>query len=109
MDLGAIMSKVQEAQAKLKKTKEELGNLTAVDEAGAEMVKVHINGNRSITKVEIDESILTIKDKEIVQDLVVAATNKALEKIEAQIQAEMAKSAGSILPNIPGMDLSKMF
>ncbi len=109
MDLGAIMSKIQEAQAKLKKTKEELGNITAIGEAGAEMVKVKINGNRKVLQVEIDESILTVKDKDIVQDLVVAATNKALEKIEEQIQAEMAKSAGSILPNIPGFDLSKMF
>lgn len=109
MDFGAIMSKIQEAQAKLKQTKEELGNITAIGEAGAEMVKVKINGNRKVLQVEIDESILTVKDKEIVQDLIVAATNKALEKIEEQIQAEMSKSAGSILPNIPGFDLSKMF
>jgi hypothetical protein len=60
-------------------------------------------------KIEMDESLLTPNDKEMLSDLVVAATNIALEAIEVKIKAEMKSATEGMIPNIPGMDLGSMF
>ena len=52
---------------------------------------------------------MKISDREILQDLIVAATNKALEKVEERAKDELQKSTEGMMPNIPGMDLEKMF
>lgn len=108
-DIMGMMGKVKEAQAKIKEVQSRLGLLTADGEAGAGMVKVYVNGDRKVLKIEMDESLLTPKDKEMLSDLVVAATNKALEAIEVKIKAEMKKATEGMIPNIPGMDLGNMF
>ena len=104
-----IMGKVKEAQARIKEVQSRLVLLTADGEAGAGMVKVYVNGDRKVLKVEMDESLMTAKDREMLSDLIVAATNKALEAIEVKIKAEMKKATEGMLPNIPGMDLGSMF
>lgn len=108
MDLSGIFQKVQEAQAKLKEAKENLGSVTTSGEAGAGMVKVTINGNRQIQSIEVDDSLISKEEKHILQDLIVAATNKAMEAIEEKIKEEMSKSTDGLLPNIPGFDLGNM-
>ena len=57
--------------------------------------------------IKIDESI--INEKEMLQDLVVAATNKALKEIDIKIKEHMKEKTGDILPNIPGFDLGNLF
>ena len=108
MDLSGIFQKVQEAQAKLKQAKENLGSVTTTGESGAGMVKVTVNGNRQVQSIEVDDSLISVDEKHILQDLIVAATNKAMEAIEEKIKEEMAKSTSGILPNIPGFDLGNM-
>jgi DNA-binding YbaB/EbfC family protein len=73
------------------------------------MVKVFVNGERKVLKIEMDESLLTPTDKEMLSDLIVAATNKAMEAIEVKIKTEMKSATEGMLPNIPGMDLGNMF
>lgn len=108
-DIMGMMGKVKEAQARIKEVQARLVLLTAEGEAGAGMVKVFVNGDRKVLKIEMDESLLTPKDKEMLSDLVVAATNKALEAIEVKIKAEMKSATEGMIPNIPGMDLGNMF
>ncbi len=108
-DMNAMMGKMKEAQENLKKTQDNLKNVTLSTESGAGMVKTTINGNREIIDLQIDESLFTKDDKEMVQDLVVAAVNKALQEIDVRIKEEMQSSTAGMLPNIPGMDLSKLF
>ena len=60
-----------------------------------------------ILSIKIDESI--INEKEMLQDLVVAATNKALKEIDIKIKEHMKEKTGDILPNIPGFDLGNLF
>ena len=55
----------------------------------------------------MNKDIFSKEEKEIVQDLVIAATNNALEKIEVKIKEELAKSTAGMMPNIPGFDMSK--
>lgn len=108
-DIMGMMGKVKEAQAKIKEVQSRLVHLTAEGEAGAGMVKVLVNGDRKVLKIEMDESLISPKDKEMLSDLIVAATNKAMEAIEVKIKAEMKTATEGMIPNIPGMDLGSMF
>ena len=105
-DMNNIMGKIQEAQANLKKAQEDLVNITVSAEAGAGMVKVTMNGHRKMIDLVIDADILKKEDQEMVQDLVIAATNKALEEIEIKIKETMKSSTNGIIPNIPGFDFN---
>lgn len=107
-DMNNLMGKVQEAQQALKKAQDNLVNIKTTGESGAGIVKATVNGKRKILKIEIDEKFINPDDKEMLQDLTVAAVNKALENIEEMISEEMKKSTGGILPSIPGFDLSQM-
>lgn len=102
-DMFSIMNKVKEAQEKMKQVQEELLGETLTAEAGVGLVKVTVNGHRKLVQVEIDPSIMN--DKEMMQDLTVAATNKALGDIEEVIKKKMSDSMQGVIPNIPGLDL----
>ncbi len=108
-DLMGMMGKVKEAQAKIKEVQARLVHLTAEGESGAGLVKVTVNGDRKVLKVDLDDSLLSPKDKEMLSDLIVAATNIAMTAIEAKIKAEMKSATEGMIPNIPGMDLGGMF
>lgn len=108
-DIMNIMSKVKEAQAKIKEKQEQLVYLTTEAESGAGMVKVKVNGHRRVVDIAIDDSLVTPDDKEMLKDLIVAATNKALEDIDQMVKVEMKKATEGMMPNIPGMDLGNMF
>lgn len=100
-----MMGKVKEVQEKMKIAQEKTGLLRAEGESGGGMVKVIANGNRKILKIEIDESIMD--DREMVQDLMVAAVNIALNNVETKIKESMSKSMEGVIPNIPGLDLGQ--
>ncbi len=105
-DIKNMMDKVEEAQKKMKEAQGSLHTLDAMGESGAGLVHVRVNGNRKIIKLSIDESLLAPIDKEMTQDLVVAAVNKAMENIESKIQAHLKGATEGILPNIPGLNLN---
>jgi DNA-binding YbaB/EbfC family protein len=108
-DIMSIMNKVKEAQAKIKDTQSKLVYLTVEGESGAGMVKVTVNGNRKLVKIEMDDSLVNLSDKEMLTDLIVAATNKAMELIEIKIKEELKSATDGMMPNIPGMDFGNMF
>lgn len=108
-DIMNIMNKVKEAQAKIKEAQSKLVHLRAEGESGAGMVKVVVNGNRKVMSIEMDDSLVNVTDKEMLGDLIVAATNKALEEIEVKIKEELKSATEGMMPNIPGMDFGNMF
>ena len=108
-DIMSIMNKVKEAQAKIKDAQAKLVYLTVEGESGAGMVKVTVNGNRKIVKIDMDDSLVNLSDKEMLTDLIVAATNKAMELIEIKIKEELKSATDGMMPNIPGMDFGNMF
>jgi hypothetical protein len=108
-DIMSMMGKVKEAQAKIKETQAKLVHLTATGESGAGLVKVTVNGDRKLVNIEFDESLLNPNDKEMLSDLIVAATNIAMDSIDTRIKAEMKSATEGLMPNIPGMDLGAMF
>ncbi|MBO6760299.1 MAG: YbaB/EbfC family nucleoid-associated protein, partial [Roseivirga sp.] len=68
-----------------------------------------VNGKKSVISIDIDESLLSKDDKEMLQDLTVAAINNAMEKADARAKEEIKKSTDGLMPNIPGMDLGNLF
>lgn len=104
-----MFGKMREMQTKLKETQENLDKITAEGESGGGMVKAIVNGRKKIISVVIEESLMTPQDKEMVQDLVVAAINTALQNVELKSNEEIKKTTEGMMPNIPGLDLSKMF
>lgn len=108
LDMMKMMGKVKEVQARLKEAQDNLDKIVVTGEAGAGMVKATVNGKKKVMAIEIDAAILSSTEKILVQDLVVAALNKALEEAEVKAKEELKKSTEGLLPNIPGMDLSQM-
>ena len=106
MDMMKMLGKMKEVQAKIKEAQENLVNVTASGESGAGMVKATVNGKKQLVSLDIDSEVVNKDDKEMMQDLIVAAVNKALEEVEGKAKEEMKKSTEGLLPNIPGLDLS---
>ena len=108
MDMMKMMGKVKEMQARLKEAQDNLDKITATGDAGAGMVKATVNGKKKLLALEIDPTILSSSDQILVQDLAVAAVNKALDEVEIKVKEELKKNTEGFLPNIPGLDLSSM-
>lgn len=102
-----MMGKFQEMQNRLKEIREGLDDIMVESEAGGGMVRVTANANRRIIKIDIDPDIIDKNDPEIMQDLITAAVNKALEKADERGRQELEGATKGMLPNIPGLDLSK--
>jgi len=107
-DMMKMMGKVKEVQTRLKEAQENLVHVKATAESGGGMVRATVNGRKKLIALEIDELILKAQDKVMVQDLVVAAVNKATEEADVLAKEELRKSTQGILPDIPGMDFSAM-
>lgn len=107
-DMMKMMGKLREVQENVKKAQEGLKDISVTGESGAGMVKATVNGNREIINLDIDESIISREDREMMKDLVIAAINKALKEAEAAGREHMKKATEGMLPNIPGLDLNNM-
>jgi nucleoid-associated protein EbfC len=109
MDMSNMFGKIKEMQAKLKEAQDNLEHITAEGEAGGGMVKAVVNGRKKVISISIEDSLMTPADKEMMQDLVVAAINIALDNVEIKSSEEIKKTTQGMIPNIPGLDFSKMF
>lgn len=101
--LGGLMKQAQQLQANMQKAQEELAHLEVTGEAGGGMVKVTMTGKHETRRVVIDEKIIN-DDKEMLEDLIAAAINDAVNKIESVTKERFSGMAtGMGLP--PGMKL----
>jgi nucleoid-associated protein EbfC len=107
-NMMGMMKQIQKMQEKVAQVQLELEARTVVAETGGGMVKVTANGKQQIVKIQIDKEVIDPNDPEMLEDLVVAATNKALEEASKMAQEEMAKATSGMLPNIPGLNLPGM-
>ena len=107
-DMMKMMGKMKEVQARMKEAQDNLVHVKASGESGGGMVKATVNGKRQLVSLDIDPALLKADDKIVLQDLVVAAVNKASEEAEVLAREELKKSTEGLIPNIPGLDLSGM-
>lgn len=103
--MADMFGKVMDMQRKMAEAQETLAAFTVTAEAGGGMVKVTANGQQRVTAVKIEANVIDPADPEMLEDLIIAGVNKALDEASALARDEMSKAAGSFLP--PGMDLSK--
>lgn len=101
--MGNLMKQAQQMQAKMAKAQEEIAAMEVTGEAGAGMVKVTMLGNHNIRKVEIDDSLME-DDKDMIEDLVAAAFNDAVRRVEEESKERMNGVTGGMqMP--PGMKM----
>jgi len=103
-DMAKMMKQAQEMQGKMAQVQEDLENMTVTGESGAGLVKATATAKGELKGLDIDPSIFNGDDKEVVEDLILAAIKDAQGKASEREKSEMAKMAESLgLP--PGMNL----
>jgi len=101
--LAGLMKQAQQMQENLKKAQEEIAGMEIEGQAGAGMVKVVMTGRHDVKRVSIDPSLMS-EDKDMLEDLIAAAVNDAVRRVEAVTQEKMGGlTSGLGLP--PGMKL----
>ena len=101
--IGQLMKQAQEMQANMKKAQEEMASLTVTGESGAGVVRITMTCQHQVQKLEIDDSLVG-DDKDMLEDLVIAAFNDALRKVESTVQEKYAGMT-SVMGLPPGMKL----
>lgn len=104
-NMAGMMKQVQKMQERMAQVQQELEHKTLTAESGGGMVKVTANGKQQLVKIQIDKEVVNPDDVEMLEDLVLAAANKALEDAAKMAQEEMAKVTSGMMPNIPGLNL----
>ncbi len=107
-NMQAMLKQVQKVQERMASIQAELENKVVSAESGGGMVKVAANGKQRITKIHVEREVINPEDAEMLEDLILAAVNKALEESQKMAQDEMAKATAGMMPNIPGLNFPGM-
>ena len=103
-NMGQIMKQAQKFQTKMAKLQEELSERTVEASAGGGMVTVVANGGQDVLSINIDPEVVDPDDVEMLQDLIMAAVNDALNKAKAMMNEEMGQlTKGMNIPGMPGL------
>jgi len=107
---ASMLRNLPKMKEEIERTQQRLGQLTAEGDAGGGMVKVRVNGRMEVLGCSLSEEAMKLNDREMLEDLIRAATNQALEKARRLAAEEMSKTmAGMGLPagvTLPGMETS---
>lgn len=97
-DFNEIMNQARQMQEQMKKAQEELANKKVSGQSGAGLVTVSMNGRHDVLGVQLDASLMS-EDKAVVEDLIAAAVNDAVRKVEDQNKSSLSDVAGGL--NLP--------
>src|SRR5580698_6015185 len=103
--LQQMLSQFRQAQEKLEK---QIGEISVEASAGAGMVSVKMNGQKQITSVHIEPDVFKSKDQEMLQELVLAAVNEAVRRVDEELSKQVKDLTGG-LPGIAGLKIPGMF
>jgi nucleoid-associated protein EbfC len=98
-NIGNLMKQAQQMQANVQRVQAEIAALEVTGEAGGGMAKVVMTGKHEVRRVQLDASIISSDDKEMLEDLVAAAINDAVQKVERTTQEKMSNVMGGM--NLP--------
>jgi DNA-binding YbaB/EbfC family protein len=96
-----MLGQVKEMQAKIQEIQQKAAHLQATGESGAGLVKATVNGNKKLLRLEIDPSIIQIEEQAMLQDLIVAAVNMAIQSIENKTKDMVQSHTAGMLGNLP--------
>jgi DNA-binding YbaB/EbfC family protein len=99
--MGNLLKQAQEMQARMAKIQEQLGQKTVEGSAGGGMVQVTVSGQFELTAVKIEPAVINAQEKEMLEDLILAAVNDGMRKARDMVSAEMSKLTGGL--KIPGL------
>lgn len=100
-DLQKMLSQVKQMQEQFQ---QKLQQITVETSAGGGMVSVKMNGQKQVLEVRLDPEVVSGGDREMLQDLILAAVNEASRRVDAEIQQQMLSLTGGLnLPKIPGL------
>ncbi len=99
-DMNSILQQAQKMQEEMKKVQDSLAAITVEGSAGGGMVKVTANCKLEILSVKIEPSILQENDQEMLEDLIIAAVNQAIQNAQKRAEEEMKKVTGGLLGNL---------
>lgn len=100
--LGDMMKQAQQVQERMQEMQEKLAQMEVTGESGAGLAKVVMNGRHEVRRIQLDDSLLK-EGKEVVEDLLAAAVNDAVRRVEAEQQQQMSGLASGF-----GLPLGKM-
>jgi DNA-binding YbaB/EbfC family protein len=101
--MGDLLKQAQEMQSRMAKIQEELAQKTVDGSAGGGMVQVTVNGQLALTAIKIDPSVINSEEKEMLEDLIMAAINDGMRKARDMASTEMNKITGGL--KIPGLSI----
>ena len=100
-NMNNLMKQAQRMQRQMEESQKELETKEVTAAAGGGVVEVTVSGKKEVTKVKIDPEAVDPEDVEMLEDLIMAATNEALRKMEDESQAAMAKITGGLGGGLP--------
>ncbi|MDC0043772.1 YbaB/EbfC family nucleoid-associated protein [Candidatus Pelagibacter sp.] len=98
-DFKKILDQAKELETKMKESQEKIKNITAEGVSGSNSVKITLNGDGEMIKIEISNEILK-EDRNIIEDLIIAAHNNSKVKLKSKTSEEISKATGGF--SIPG-------
>lgn len=99
-DMNSLLKQAQKLQGEMKKVQETLSSITVEGSAGGGMVKVVANCKLEVLSIKIDPEVLNEEDQEMIEDLIVAAVNQAIQNAQKRAEEEMKKVTGGMLGNL---------
>ncbi len=100
-NMGQMMKQVKKMQQEMAKAQQELEKKEVVGSAGGGVVKITMNGQKKLLKVEIDPDVVDPDDVEMLQDLITAAFNEALKNVDELVSKDLGRFTSGL--NIPGL------
>ena len=103
-NMSKLLKQAQDVQKQIEQVQNQLSDMIIESEAGGGMVKVKVNGKQEVLELSIDQNTLE-EDKEVIEDLIVSALNKALSKAQSDSQEKMNSVTGGMMSGlkIPGL------